>query len=59
MDVSGGGVGILVPVDLPLVAGDQVTLRLPVQPHGHKLFRMEVRWLKVGDLFGTAGLMFL
>ena len=59
MDVSGGGVGIFVAETVPLAVGDQVALRLPVKPAGHKLCRMEVRWLKLGDLFVSAGLAFL
>ena len=59
MDVSSGGVGILVPQGVSLVVGSQVALRLPVRPSGHKLYRMEVRWLKVGDLLVLAGLAFL
>lgn len=59
MDVSGGGLGILAPVDLPLAVGIPVTLRLPVKPRGYKLVRMEVRWLMAGDLCVTAGLAFL
>ena len=59
MDVFSGGIGILVPFDLPLAVGVQVALRISVTPRGHKLFRMEVRWLKVGELFITAGLAFL
>jgi len=59
MDVSSGGVGILMPQSVPLVVGRQVALRLPVKPSGYKLYRMEVRWLKPGDLFDSAGLTFL
>jgi len=59
IDVSNGGLGILLPQDVPLVVGSQVALRLPVQPSGCKLYRMEVRWLKPGDLFVSAGLAFL
>lgn len=59
MDVSSGGVGILVPQGVSLDVGNQVALRLPVRPSGHKLYRMELRWLKLGDLFVSAGLAFL
>ena len=37
MDVSSGGAGILVPQDVPLVVGNEVALRVPVKPSGHKL----------------------
>ena len=59
MDVSAGGVGILIPQGVPLVVGNQVALQLPLKPSGHKLYRMEVRWLNLGDLFVSVGLAFL
>ena len=59
MDVSAGGVGVLLPKDLPLCVGDHVDIRLPLKPSGYKPFRMEVRWIQPGDLFDTAGLAFL
>jgi len=59
MDVSVGGVGILIPQGVPLAVGVQVALRLPVKPLGYKLYHMEVRWLKPGDLFVPTGLAFL
>ena len=59
MDVSSGGVGILLPQHLTLAVGTQVALQLPVKPSGHRLYRMEVRWLKSGELFASAGLAFL
>jgi len=59
MDVSRGGIGILIPQSVPLVVGNQVALQLPLKPSGHKLYRMEVRWLNPGDLFVSVGLAFL
>lgn len=58
MDVSSGGVGIIAPQGVPLVVGGRVALQLPVKPSGHKLYRMEVPWLRPGDLFVSAGLAF-
>jgi hypothetical protein len=58
MDVAIGGLGILLHLDSPLAVGHQVALWLPVKPYGYRLFRMEVRWRKVGELFVTAGLAF-
>jgi len=59
MDVSRGGVGVLVPAEVPLGVGEQVLLLLPVKPCGHREFRMEVRWLKDGELFVSAGMAFV
>ena len=59
LDVSTGGVGVLVPQSVPLAVGRQVALRLPLKPSGHKLYRMEVRWMKPGDFFVSVGLAFL
>ena len=59
MDISSGCVGILMPQNVPLAVGHQIALRLPLKPSGHRLYRMEDRWLNPGDLFVSAGLAFL